>query len=54
MATVTKSIVVRVDPDFHKDLKVFLASKGMTAQEYILSLIEQDMKKSKEKRKEDR
>ena len=51
MAQETKSIVVRVLPDFHKELKVYLASKGVTAQEYILSLIEKDMKENKNKDK---
>ena len=47
MAQMTKSITIRVTPDFHKSIKVYLADKGMTIQKYIEELVTKDMEKNK-------
>lgn len=46
-ADTKKSIVVRVEPEFHQELKMFTVSKGMTIQEYVIELIKKDMEKNK-------
>lgn len=51
MAQTTKSITIRVSPEFHKELKIYLASKGLTTQEYIFNLIEKDMNVKEKERK---
>ena len=40
----TKTLTVRVSPEEHRAIRVYIASKGLTAQEYIKGLIEDDMK----------
>lgn len=40
----TKTLTIRVSPEEHKEIRVYIASKGLTAQEYIKGLIENDMK----------
>lgn len=49
MAQTTKSITVRVSPELHRELKVFVANTGISLQEYITKLIEEDMKKKEGK-----
>lgn len=44
----TKTLTVRVSPEEHKAIRVYIAGKGVTAQDYIKSLIENDMQKAKE------
>lgn len=46
MAQITKPVTFRVTPEFHKKLKVFLADRGITIQEYMTKLVEQDMKEN--------
>lgn len=38
-----KSIIIRVDPEMHKQLKCFVATKGTTLQDYVLNLIKKDL-----------
>ena len=54
MTEPTKTLTVRVSPEEHKLeehklIKVYIANKGVTAQDYIKRLIEDDMQKSKAK-----
>ncbi len=48
MTEPTKTLTVRVSPEEHKAIRVYIAGKGVTAQDYIKSLIENDMQKAKE------
>lgn len=48
MAELTKTLTVRVSPEEHRSIRVYIASKGLTAQEYIRRLIKDDMKNAKE------
>lgn len=45
-----KSIVIRVEPDFHKKVKIHATEMGITIQEYLISLIEKDLERE-DKRK---
>lgn len=47
MAELTKTITIRVTPELHKEIKVYVASQGMTAQDYIRGLIQADLKEKK-------
>ena len=49
MTEPTKTLTVRVSPEEQKLIKVYIANKGVTAQDYIKRLIEDDMQKSKAK-----
>lgn len=44
-----KNIVIRVEPDLHKKVKVYAAEKGITIQEYLVSLIEKDLERINKK-----
>lgn len=48
MAEQTKTLTVRVSPEEHKEFRIYIAGKGITAQEYIKGLIMADMQKAKE------
>lgn len=39
-----KLLGVRVDEEMHKKIKVYTTRNGMTIQEYIMQLIQNDMK----------
>ena len=47
MAQVMKNVTIRVTPDFHRELKAFLAIRGISIQEYVEELIKIDMEKQK-------
>ena len=40
-----RNIAIRVDEELFKKIKVRLADNGMTMKDYIISLIEEDLKK---------
>lgn len=48
MSELTKTITIRVTPEQHKAIRVYVSGKGVTAQQYIKGLIEEDMKKAEE------
>ena len=43
-----KNIVLRVDPDFHKQVKLYVTLNNTTLQNYIVGLIEKDMEQKQE------
>lgn len=43
MSSDKKNIVLKVDPDFHKQIKLFVTMNGTTLQDYIIGLIKKDM-----------
>ena len=45
-----RNIVVRVDNEFHRQLKIHLATKNITLQNYVTDLIRKDLEKEKEKK----
>lgn len=42
-----KGITIRIEPDFHQEIKIHAIQQGKTIQEYVLELIKNDMNKSK-------
>lgn len=50
MDNTKKNIVLRVDPGFHQQVKLYVTMKSTTLQDYIVGLIEKDMEKNKEER----
>ena len=42
-----KNIVLRVDPDFHQQVKLYVTMNNTTLQDYIVGLIKKDMEKNK-------
>lgn len=42
-----KNILLKVSPEFHKDLKIYVTLRDVTLQDYIVSLIKKDMNKNK-------
>ena len=42
-----KSILLKVSPEFHKDLKIYVTLRDVTLQDYIVDLIKKDMNKNK-------
>lgn len=46
MTEPTKTLTIRVSPEEHKAIRVYIAGKGITAQQYIRELIKDDMKKN--------
>ncbi len=49
MDSIKKNIVLRVDPKLHQQVKVYVALNNTTLQDYIVGLIEKDIKKNKAK-----
>ena len=43
-----KNIIVVVDNSYHNELKSYVAKKGMTIKQFILALIDKEMRKEKE------
>lgn len=41
-----KNIVLRVEPDFHQQVKLYVTINKTTLQEYIVGLIKNDMEKN--------
>lgn len=44
-----KNIVLRVDPNLHQRIKVYVALNNTTLQDYIVRLIEKDIENNKPK-----
>ena len=42
-----RTLAFRVDENFHRDLKVKLAQKGITLKDYVIGLIESDLYEQK-------
>lgn len=40
-----KTITIRVSEELHKEIKIKIAHKGVSLKDYILELIENDLKK---------
>lgn len=49
MDNVKKNIVLRVEPDFHQQVKLYVTMNNTTLQEYIVGLIKKDMEQHKQK-----
>lgn len=45
--TKKKGITVRVEPEFHQEIKIYTIQRGMNLQDYILGLIKKDMEAAK-------
>lgn len=43
-----KNIVLRVDQDFHKQVKLYVTMNNTTLQDYIVGLIKNDIEQNKE------
>ena len=43
-----KNIVLRVDQNFHQQVKLYVTMNNTTLQDYIVGLIKKDMEKNKE------
>ena len=41
---IERTLAFRIDEDFHKELKVKLAERGITLKSYVLGLIEKDLR----------
>lgn len=42
-----KGIIIRVTPEFRKELRMYAIKNGRTVQDYVLDLIESDIRKKK-------
>lgn len=42
-----KNITIRVKPNFHQELKLYVTQKNTTFQKYILELIKKDMEQNR-------
>lgn len=49
MADNKKNIVLRVDQDFHQQVKLYVTMNNTTLQDYIVGLIKKDMEQNKDK-----
>lgn len=49
MDNTKKNIVLRVDPDFHRQVKLYVTMNNTTLQDYIVGLIKKDMEQHKQK-----
>lgn len=45
-----KQLSVRVDEKTHKQMKLYAVNEGITLQDYLMKLIEQDLKNHKQKK----
>lgn len=50
MDNTKKNIVLRVEPEFHQQVKLYVTMNNTTLQDYIVGLIKDDMEKNKTKR----
>lgn len=41
-----KTITIRIDEETHKKIKIRIANEGITLKDYILKLVNEDLKKS--------
>ena len=46
-AEVKKILNVRVTPEYQRALKIYLAEKGLTMQDYIKGLMDKDLKENR-------
>ena len=44
-----KNIVLRVEPGFHRQVKLYITMNNTTLQDYIVGLIKKDMEQNKKK-----
>lgn len=49
MADNKKNIVLRVEPEFHQKIKLYVTANNTTLQEYIVGLIKKDQEQKKQK-----
>lgn len=49
MDSTKKNIVLRVDPNFHQQVKLYVTINNTTLQNYIIGLIKDDMEKNKKR-----
>jgi hypothetical protein len=49
MDNTKKNIVLRVEPAFHQQVKLYVTMNNTTLQEYIVGLIKKDMEQNKKK-----
>ena len=42
-----KTVTLKFEEDFHKELKIKMAQDGTTIQEYVLALVKKDMERNK-------
>lgn len=47
MAANKKNLVVKIDEELHKKMKLHIVAQGITIQEYIETLIKKDIEKEK-------
>jgi len=47
-----KNIVLRVDPNFHQQIKLYVTINNTTLQDYIVGLIKKDMQQNKKKQEQ--
>lgn len=43
-----KNLIISVEESYHNEVKSFIAQKGMTIKEFVVDLINKEMKKEKE------
>ena len=49
MDNAKKNIVLRVEPNFHQRVKLYVTMNNTTLQDYIVGLIKKDMEQNKKK-----
>lgn len=49
MDNTKKNIVLRIEPAFHQQVKLYVTMNNTTLQEYIVGLIKKDMEQNKKK-----
>lgn len=49
MAENKKNIVLRVEPEFHQEVKLYVTANNTTLQDYIVGLIKKDLEQKKQK-----
>ena len=43
-----RTITIKVEEDFYRDIKIRIAKEGITLKEYILNLIREDLNRGEE------
>lgn len=46
MINIERTLAFRIDEEFHRELKVKLAERGVTLKSYVLGLIETDLRRA--------
>lgn len=44
-----KNVIIRMDEDLHKQIKIYVARKGITIQDFVLNLITDNLDNTGEK-----